>query len=74
MVTSRPQHGDYPMASKVGRVKNGPDGPGASCPTSLDAQERGAATAFTPLPLAKGMILPMSGDEHSSRTLGLGFF
>lgn len=62
------------MASKVGRVKSGLDGPGASCPTSHDAQETGAATALTPLPLAKGMIFPMSGDEHSTKTLGLGFF
>lgn len=69
-----PHFGDYPMASKSGRVKNGPDGPGSSCPTSLDVQERGAATEFSSLPLAKGMIFPMSGDEHSSKTLGLGFF
>lgn len=62
------------MASKVGRVRNGPGGPRAGCLTCPDGQERGAAEVFTPLPLAKGMIFPMSGDEHSSKTLGLGFF
>jgi len=62
------------MASKVGKVKNGPDGPGTSCPTSLGAQEKGVATALTALPLAKGMIFPMPSDEHSSKSLGSGFF
>lgn len=62
------------MTSKVGRVKNRTDGPGASCPISLDAQEKGAATALSSLAPARGMIYPMSGDEHPSKILGLGFF
>lgn len=58
------------MALKVGRVTIGPDGRGASCPTSLDAQQRGTATAHTPL----CVIFPVSGDERSPKALGLGFF
>lgn len=56
---SRPDHllqcgTIYLRAWNVGRVGNVPDSPG--CQTSLDAQERRAATAFTPLPLGKGAI------------------